>query len=106
MARCPGEAFIVCEDPANRRVQCPDHGDQGVGLVCTHVAHASLSGEAVGFYWGDDEDLARPDAWCQACEDALVALDGTNCEQWFLDGEFKVFCAACWDDAKRICGGA
>jgi hypothetical protein len=26
-------------------------------------------------------------------------------EQWFRDAHFKVFCAKCWDEAKRICGG-
>lgn len=91
--------------PGDRRTNCTRHGDQGIGLVCSHVADASLTGETVGFYWGDDDDLARPDAWCQACEDALVALNGADCTQWFRNAEFKVFCAACWDEAKRICSG-
>ena len=36
-------------------VVCPVHGRQGIGLACTHIAHAIDSGEAVGFFWGDDE---------------------------------------------------
>ncbi|MFO0681195.1 MAG: hypothetical protein U0234_04045 [Sandaracinus sp.] len=28
------------------------HGRQGIGLACTHVAHAIDSGEQVGFFWG------------------------------------------------------
>ena len=36
----------------------PVHGQQGIGLVCTHIAHAVDGGEKVGFYWGDE--LIRP----------------------------------------------
>ncbi|HMG12464.1 MAG TPA: hypothetical protein VK571_04785 [Gemmatimonadaceae bacterium] len=59
------------------------------------------TGVHVGFFWGDDVDIARPDAWCRACEAALVALDGRSSEGWFVDAQFKILCAACWDEAKR-----
>ena len=39
------------------------------------------------------------------CERALLALNGASSEQWFQEAGFKVFCAKCWDEAKRICGG-
>lgn len=80
---------------------CSRHGAQGIGLVCTHVAHAIDSGDRVGFFWGDDTDAARPDAWCLQCERALVALDGASSERWFLQAQFRILCAACWDDAKE-----
>lgn len=83
------------------RVTCWRHGSQGIGLVCTHVAHATDTGEPVGFFWGDDTDTARPDAWCLACEKALCAIPaGESSDTWFLACDYKVFCAACWDDAK------
>jgi hypothetical protein len=81
---------------------CPKHGQQGIGLVCTHVAHAIDSGERVGFFWGDDTDTARPDAWCGACERKLVALNGAASDRWFTDAGFKILCAACWDEARRV----
>jgi hypothetical protein len=82
---------------------CPQHGRQGIGLVCTHIAHAVDSGQQVGFFWGDDTDTARPDAWCRACEQALLAVPkGASTEQWFLKCDYKVFCAACWDCAKDV----
>ena len=81
---------------------CPTHGSQGIGLVCTHVAHAIDSRERVGFFWGDDTDTARPDAWCAACEQKLVALNGASSEQWFVEAEFKILCAACWDEARHV----
>jgi hypothetical protein len=80
--------------------ECGIHGKQGIGLVCTHVAHAIDSTEKVGFFWGDDADLARPDAWCKSCEEKLVKLNGNSSEQWFIDGDFKILCAVCWDEAK------
>ena len=88
-----------------KQTNCPVHGQQGIGLVCRHLAHAVDRGEKVGFYWGDDTDTSRPDAWCAKCEKALVALKGASSEQWFKDAEFKIFCASCWDEAKVICGG-
>lgn len=88
-----------------QETNCIAHGRQGIGLVCCHIAEAVDRGEVVGFFWGDDTDTARPDAWCSRCEAALVALQGAASEQWFLDGRFKVFCAACWDHAMLVCGG-
>lgn len=85
------------------RVTCSRHGKQGIGLVCEHIACAVDTGNRVGFYWGNDTDLARPDAWCAECEQALVALDGASSEQWFKDARFKIFCAKCWDEANETC---
>ena len=87
------------------KVNCDLHGEQGIGLVCKHLALALDPGARVGFYWGDDTDTARPDAWCSECEAALVALKGRSSEKWFQEAEFKVFCAMCWDEAKAVCGG-
>jgi hypothetical protein len=87
------------------QTQCAVHGRQGIGLVCEHIALAVDRGERVGFFWGDDTDTARPDAWCLKCEQALLALHGASSEGWFRDAGFKVVCAKCWDDAKIICGG-
>ena len=84
---------------------CQVHGDQGIGLVCKHIAHALNRGERTGFFWDDETDTARPDAWCTQCEMALRALNDESSEQWFRDAEFKIFCALCWDEARAVCGG-
>ena len=88
-----------------QKVDCTAHGTQGIGLVCEHVAYAVDRRERVGFFWGDDTDSARPDAWCAECERALVALEGASSEEWFKNAGFKILCAKCWDEAKVICGG-
>jgi hypothetical protein len=87
-------------------VQCCQHGRQGIALACIHVAKAIDSGEKVGFFWGDDVDTARPDAWCYACEQALLKVPKDHAtDQWFLACDFKILCARCWDLAKeRMCG--
>jgi hypothetical protein len=87
------------------QVKCTSHGDQGIGLVCKHIAVAVDTGSKVGFFWGDDTHTARPDAWCSECENSLLALKGQSSENWFLNAEFKIFCALCWDEAKAVCGG-
>ena len=86
---------------ADTTTTCSRHGAQGIGPVCTHVAHAIDSGDQVGFFWGDDIDTARPDAWCLQCNRALIALNGGSSEKWFVAAEFKILCAACWDEAKE-----
>ena len=32
---------------------------------------------------------------------ALGALNGQSSEKWIVDAQFKILCAACWDEAKR-----
>jgi hypothetical protein len=88
-----------------RTVVCGMHGRQGIGLVCEHIAYAVDRGERIGFFWSDNTDTARPDAWCAECERNLVALNGASAEQWFENARFKVFCSTCWDEAKAVCGG-
>lgn len=84
---------------------CPVHGEQGIGLVCVHIAHAVDAGEKVGFFSDDTfDDLARPDAWCAACEETLLLASDEEQERWFHDADFKIFCAACWDEASQVCG--
>ena len=86
-----------------KTLDCPRHGEQAFGLVCTHIAHAIDRRERVGFFWGDDTDLGRSDAWCAKCESKLVTLQGASSEQWFRDAEFKFLCISCWDEAKIVC---
>ncbi len=90
-------------DDDGHQVECPEHGEQGIGLVCAHVAHAIDSGASAGFFFWDecDDGYARPDAWCRECEAALLAVpDGEPQDDWFEACDNKVLCAACWDLAK------
>lgn len=77
------------------------------GKALASLARTSPTGSRragfVGFFWGDDTDTARPDAWCHACEQALLAVPtGEAADEWFSSCDYKIFCAACWDGAKRV----
>lgn len=78
-----------------RLVVCEKHGTQGVGLACQHILSAK---KPVGFFWSDDSDQARPDAWCNDCEEKLVKEEFS--EAWFEQAGFQPICALCWDEAK------
>ena len=93
----PGVSRPWARRPPVRSTAC-----RASGLVCTHVAHAIDSGADVGFFWGDDTDTARPDAWCASCERKLLALKGAPGDSWFVECDYKILCAACWDEAKQI----
>ncbi len=85
------------------RVTCDRHGDQGIGIACIHVA-AAIDGAAasLGCYCSSPTQSARPDAWCHACETALLQ-DGWS-EDWFRAADFKILCAGCWDLAWQRFG--
>ncbi len=82
-------------------VECPQHGVQPFGLMCVHLA-ASNNSIALGFYEHDEGDLGRPDAWCSACEDRWQTAESEEeQEQWFVDCDFKIVCANCWDTSRK-----
>lgn len=78
-----------------RLIVCDQHGTQGIGLVCRHIL---ASEEPNGFFWSDDNDQARPDAWCNDCEEKLLKDEFS--EAWYEQAGFQTLCALCWDAAK------
>jgi hypothetical protein len=67
------------------QTQCPVHGREDIGLVCEHIALAVDRGERVGFFWGDDTNTARPDAWCLVPSMGIVRAVVPRCSfQGFL----------------------
>ena len=82
------------------QINCQEHGAQGVGRICTHIANAN-GVDPLGFMWGDSYGNARPDAWCKACEDALRAIPaGQSFDPWYAACAFQPLCEKCWDLAK------
>ena len=82
------------------QTNCAEHGQQGVGRICTHIANAN-GVDPLGFTWGDSYGNARPDAWCKTCEAALRAIpQGQSFDPWYAACSFQVLCEKCWDLAK------
>ena len=90
-----------------KQANCQVHGTQGVGLVCEHIAFAVDRKERIGFFWGDDTDLARPDAWCSQCEGALLALGGASSKECSSKTRISKFSAldAGHRGQKHVCRG-
>ncbi|MBP2619590.1 hypothetical protein [Chryseobacterium jejuense] len=88
---------------SKKYTECSLHGKQKIGLLCTHLAHSLLDRVPVGFHQYDEGDLGRPDAWCNKCEEAQEEVE-TDQEQenWFTNCDYKILCAACWDEAKEL----
>jgi hypothetical protein len=62
-------------------------------------------GERVGFFWGDDTNTARPDAWCLQCEQKLRASMVHHPSSGSAMLASRFFAPNAGDEAKHICGG-
>ncbi|MHA7609810.1 hypothetical protein [Elizabethkingia meningoseptica] len=88
---------------SQKEVECSVHGRQKMGLLCTHLAYSLLDKIPVDFYEHDEGDMGRPDAWCNQCEQAWELTETEeDRENWFLNCDHKIVCAACWDEAKEL----
>lgn len=86
-----------------KNITCSLHGTQEMSLICTHLAHSLLDKTKVGFHEYDTGDMGRPDACCDACDERLdLALTHEEQQQWFLNCDYKILCAGCWDEAKDL----
>ncbi len=84
-------------------IECSIHGQQAMALLCTHLAHSLHHRNPVGFFEYDTGDTGRPDAWCNACEEAWNHTQTeSDREQWFINCQHKLVCVGCWDEAKIL----
>ena len=77
------------------QVDCEAHGRQSATLACKHVATET----GRGFYTAEARELARPQAWCAAC-DACLRRAGGWTDEAFEQAAITLICAKCWDEAK------
>lgn len=88
-------------DPANL-IECDEHGKQQATHVCQHIVQTLVDGDPRGFWWANDPDSPRPDAWCSECEAKVQETGG----EWNDENEpfagVKLLCGACYDKAKDI----
>jgi len=87
---------------STRKVDCSAHGAQDETFVCQHIVQGLRDGIAYGFWWADDPENPRPDAWCTACNEIVAASGG----EWTSEGEkfagVKLLCGACYDRARAM----
>ncbi|MGI9341500.1 MAG: hypothetical protein ACR2QV_01535 [Gammaproteobacteria bacterium] len=83
-------------------IACDEHGQQQATCVCQHIVQTLADGEPRGFWWANDPDSARPDAWCSECEARVQDTGG----EWNDENEgfagVTLMCGACYDRAKEV----
>jgi hypothetical protein len=83
-------------------MDCPIHGEQPETFVCQHVVQTLRDGVPRGFFWANNTNETRPDAWCSDCNSRVA----TSAGEWTPEAEalagVRLICAACYDRAKAI----
>lgn len=85
-------------DP-DKSVECGEHGSGHATFVCQHL----VSGARLGFNWGldpENPDDPCPDAWCDACEDALQAEGEWN-DRSEAVAQISLLCNGCYERARQ-----
>ncbi|WP_215408428.1 hypothetical protein [Vibrio gigantis] len=88
----------------NRVIKCCVHGEQQETFVCQHIIQTLEDGKARGFWWANDPENERPDAWCTECEHMVQITNGEWTEESEAFAKVSLLCGACYDKAKSING--
>ena len=83
-------------------IECAEHGKQQATYVCQHVAETLADGQPRGFWWANDPDIPRPDAWCSECEAKVQQTGGDWKNESKAFAGVTLLCGACYDKAKEI----
>ena len=79
-------------------VQCAQHGKTSATFLCQHVAFGSGQGFVTGT---DDPDDAWPDAWCNECDNRLMANGGEWNDEIEALAQVTLLCAGCYEAARE-----
>ncbi len=86
----------------NKVVECCVHGEQQATYVCQHIVETLHDGIPRGFWWANDPENSRPDAWCSACESMVQKTNGEWNDESESFAKATLLCGACYDRAKLI----
>jgi hypothetical protein len=86
----------------DRRIHCEVHGDQQATFVCQHIVRSLREDRPYGFFWAEDPESARPDAWCTACNEQVASTGGDWTEESEAFAGVTLICGACYDRAKAM----
>ncbi len=81
---------------ADQTVECGEHGTGRATYVCQHL----VSGAGLGFNCALEPEDPCPDAWCDACEDALEAEGGWNDRSEAI-AQIRLLCDRCYERARQ-----
>ncbi|MHC4234794.1 MAG: hypothetical protein ACYSUQ_06735 [Planctomycetota bacterium] len=83
-------------------VECAEHGTKQATFVCQHIFQGLRDGRMVDFFWAEDPDNPRPDAWCAACEERVQSTGGEWTDESEAFAGVTLLCGACYDRAKAL----
>ncbi len=83
-------------------MECSVHGNQDKTYVCRHLLHSLRDGRIRGFWFGASEDTERPDAWCDECNEHLIAGGGSWTEEIQAKCSIALLCGMCYDNVKAL----
>jgi hypothetical protein len=85
-----------------KQVDCCEHGKQQATFVCNHIVESLHDETPRGFWWANDPENPRPDAWCSDCEERLKANGGDWSEEIEELAHIRLLCGMCYDNAKNL----
>ena len=83
-------------------VNCCRHGMQPETFVCNHIVETLTDNQPRGFWWANDPDNDRPDAWCTECNTRLRDNGGEWNEEIETFAHVRLLCGCCYDSAKAV----
>ncbi|MEO1563544.1 MAG: hypothetical protein AAFR98_08925 [Pseudomonadota bacterium] len=84
------------------KIFCSEHGDQDETFVCQHIVQSLEENKPYGFWWAQDSDQIRPDAWCTTCNEMVESEGGEWTERALDLAKVTLLCGKCYDQAKAI----
>lgn len=83
-------------------VECCLHGEQQETFVCQHIVQTLNDEIPRGFWWADNPENPRPDAWCSECEAMVQRTGGEWNDESEAFAQVKLLCGVCYDQAKQV----
>lgn len=80
----------------SNKVNCAKHGEQDRCFVCQHLVTSLDDLQVRGINWLRDPE-GDVNAWCDACEERIVAEGGEWTETTNEFAQIKLICGGCYD---------
>lgn len=91
---------------ATSLIQCEEHGEQEATCVCQHLVQTLEDRCPRGFWWANEPECSRPDAWCSECEAKVQDTGGEWNDANEAFANVTLMCGICYDTVKEVNLGA
>lgn len=84
----------------SRNIECSSHGVCEATYVCRHIWGSGDNVPSVGFNYSSLSNDAYPNAWCDACDDFLMANGGDWNDITEAFARVSLLCSGCYLQRK------